>query len=77
MPLRSKADLVCVRACDLGPGRRVRLPRRGRELVTVVDVTEDEYGTCLVHTDAGTYPCDRNTMFDAEDGPAASVRGVE
>lgn len=72
-----RSDLVLVRAADLEPGRRVRLPRRGRELVTVVDVTEDEYGTCLVHTESGTYPCDKHTLFDAEDGPAASVRGVE
>lgn len=76
MPLRSKGDLVAVRARDLEPGRRVRLPRtRARELVTVIDVTEDDYGTCLVNTEAGVYPCDKNTLIDAEDA-TASVRGV-
>jgi hypothetical protein len=55
-----------VRARDLEPGRRVRLPRR-RDLCVVVDVSQDEYGTCLVTTDVGVCPCNLNTLFDAED----------
>lgn len=60
------SNLVRVRACDLEPGRRVRLPRR-RNLQMVVDVTHDEHGTCLVQTDEGVYPCNNHTLIDAED----------
>lgn len=66
--------MVLVRAIDLEPGRRVRLPRSS-ELVVVVDVTEDEYHTCIVHTELGAYPCNRNTLISAEDA-TASVRGI-
>lgn len=63
----ARGDLVLVRAADLETGRRVCLPR-SRELVTVVDVTHDEHGTCLVHTDAGgVYPCNNHTLIEAED----------
>lgn len=61
------SDLVATRAGDLVPGQRVRLPRQ-RDLVTVIDVTIDECGTRIVHTDGGTYPCNNHTLIDAEDG---------
>jgi hypothetical protein len=59
-------ELVRVRAIDLEPGRRVRLPRT-RELVVVIDVTTDEFRTCLVDTENGVYPCAPHTLLDAED----------
>ncbi len=75
--MKQRSSLVCVRARDLEPGRRVRVPRsRGRDLTIVIDVTQDEHGTCLVNTEEGVYPCDKNTLFDAED-ETASVRGVQ
>jgi hypothetical protein len=64
-----RSELVAVRAADLESGRRVRLPRR-RGLVVVIDVSYDEYGTCLVNTDEGVYACDCHTLIDAEDDTA-------
>lgn len=68
MPRRS--DLVAVRAGDLETGRRIKLPRMGSQFVTVIEVRDDEYGTCLVDTDSGVYPCNHNTLIDAEDDTA-------
>lgn len=61
-----RSDLVGVRACELEPGRRVRMPRT-RHLVEVISVTEDEHGTCIIDTELGAYPCQASTLIDAED----------
>lgn len=68
----SRGELVRVRADDLEPGRRVRLPRR-RGLVVVLDVTEDEFGTYLINTEHGVYSCERYTLIDAEDAGESEV----
>lgn len=57
---------MAVRASDLEPGQRVRLPRT-RNLVELISVTQGENGTCLLDTENGTYPCDASTLIDAED----------
>lgn len=67
-----RGELVAVRAGDLEPGQRIRLPRR-RGLVTVIEVRDDEYGTCLVDTEAGVYPCNHHSLIDAEDVAASEV----
>jgi hypothetical protein len=61
-----RSELVRVRAEDLEPGRRVRLPRT-RGLALVVSVNIDEHGTCLVDTEEGVYPCAPRDLIDVED----------
>lgn len=63
-----RSELVRVRAEDLEPGRRVKLPHtRSRELAEVVYVTHNEAGSCILDTDLGVYVCSPKQLIDAED----------
>jgi hypothetical protein len=59
-------SLVAVRAYDLEPGQRVRLPGE-RRLSTVLDVDAASYPTLHIHTDALSYDCDSHDLIDAEE----------
>lgn len=61
-----RCELVRVRAEDLDPGRRVRLPR-SRSLTIVVSVEAVDWTRCAVSTEDGVHVCKRTSLIDAED----------
>lgn len=63
-----RSELVRVRAEDLEPGRRVRLPGTScvAEVVSVIVPTDGER-RCIVDTDAGVWVGQPSRLIDAED----------
>jgi hypothetical protein len=59
-------SLVAVRAYDLEPGQRVRLPGE-RRLSTVLDVDTEAHPTLVIRTDDSTYRCESCDLIDAQE----------
>lgn len=62
----SRCELVRVRAEDLEPGRRVRLPQT-RRLSAVISVEAVDWVRCAVSTEEGVIVVGRKSFLDAED----------
>jgi dienelactone hydrolase len=60
------SELVRVRAEDLEPGRRVRMPCT-IVLSEVVGVRTTIEGMCVADTELGAYVCDPRCLVDTED----------
>lgn len=65
--MRRPSELIAVRASDLEPGRRIKVPR-ARGLAQVIEATADTAsGRFTVYTDHGPYICGPHDLIDAED----------
>jgi hypothetical protein len=59
-------NLIAIRAYDLEPGQRVRLPGE-RRLATVVAIDDRAHPALVIFTDGPSHGCDGCDLIDAEE----------